>query len=73
MEPITLGLAIGIPLATIALALLNFRRNSLRDYQRDQEEECRRCLEERKLLQLDNKKKEQQIFELMLAALQDKG
>ena len=73
MEPITLGLAIGIPLATIALALLNFRRNGLRDYERDQREECKRCFEERKLLQLDNKKKEQQIFELMLAALQDKA
>ena len=71
MEPITIGLAIGIPLATIVLALLNFRRNGIRDYERDQREECKRCFEERRLILIDNKKKDAQIFELMLAALQD--
>jgi hypothetical protein len=72
-EGLAAGVAIGIPAATVALALLNFRRNSNRDWERDEREEAKRCFEERRLLLIDNKKKDAQIFELMLAALQDKG
>jgi len=63
----------GFAIAGLGIALLTFIWKVYTDANRQRNEECEQCLQERKLLKLENRKLQEQVFELMLAAIEGKG